>query len=274
MNGRLVLHVALHQEARQILRAAEWRRNRPPFPEIYEGQIGGGEAVLAISGVGRGRAEGTVNEVLKKYQASAVLSLGFGGGLLPGQRLGDLVVAHTTMSMPHTPAREMSEGQRSLWNERLKSDRSLTHDALRVLEDLGLRHQSGVCITDANVVSSPDAKRHIGLATGALAVDMESFWIGLECCKRDVPFLAVRSIVDVVEHPVPQFATRFTQDTGYNFRWILPILLRPRSLPALIRLAYAASVARSSLTAFVFGFLNSLTQNGGGIRKYAGRSTV
>ena len=275
MDEYLVLQVALREEARQVLRTGDWQRKSSPIsPEIYEGRIGGGEAVLAISGVGRGHAEATAKEVLRKYHVNAFLSVGFAGGLFPGQLIGDLVVAHTTMAMPFTSSRGMSAGQQSLRNGCLESDRQLTHDALLILEMMGLRHRSGLCITASSVMSSPGAKRQMGDATGALAVDMESLWIGLECRQREVPFLAVHSIVDVVEQSVPPFAERFASDASYSTQRLLPLLLQPRSLSSLFRLAHAASVSRSSLTAFIVQFLNSRSRNGDRINWYACRRTL
>ena len=254
----LVLLAALPEEARGILKASHWRRISPsPSPAVYEGRIDGEKAVLAVSGVGRARAEAAVRGIMESHRPSAVLSIGFAGGLAGGQRPGDLIVARTLL-----PTRADLNGRlEPLDGERLDSDQSLTDEALRVLATLGLPHQVGACVTASHVISSADAKRRLGLATGALAVEQESFWIGLACRERDVPFLAVRSIIDPAERPLPSFAARFATDAKLGSQWrrALPIILRPRSIPALIRLAHAASAARDSLTAFTMAFLNSRT---------------
>ena len=277
MNGHLVLQVALREEARQVLTAGSWRRNgsAAATPALYEGRIGRREAVLAVSGVGRVCAEAAVDEVLRRYHASAILSLGFSGGLLSGQRAGDLIVAHTTMSMPIQCTRRKLGGPQSSDNNRPESDLTLNADAIRVLERMGLRYRCGVCVTASDVVSNPDSKRQIGCATGALAVDMESFWVGLACRERGVPFLTVRSIVDVMEHPIPPWVSRFP--SGVRGRTLLreiPHLMHPRSILALVRLARAASVARSSLTAFVVEFLNSRARIDGGMDRLPSRSAL
>ena len=124
---------------------------------------------------------------------------------------------------------------------------------------MGLRHQVGGVVTASQIVSGSDEKRRLGTRTGALAVEEESFWIGAACRDRDVPFLAVRSIVDPVERPLPGFVASFALDAGFGsrLRHALPIILRPWSIPAALRLGGAASAARDSLTAFVVGFVGS-----------------
>ena len=257
----MALLVALTEEARGILKAGRWRKiSSSASQAVYEGRVGGGGAVLAISGVGRACAEAAIREVLQEHRPSAVLSLGFAGGLAAGQRAGDLIVSHTLI-----PAHVVPNGQQEPSVDRsLDSDRTLTDEALRVVAALGLRHRVGACVTASHIVSNPDVKRRLGLVTGALAVEEESFWIGLVCRERNVPFLAVRSIVDAAERPLPSFAARFALDAKPGSRWrhALSVLLRPWSIPALIRLAHAASEARNSLTAFAVGFLSSPTQGG------------
>ena len=251
------------QEACQILKAGDWRQDSLfTSSEVYEGRIGDREVILAISSVGEVHAKSTVNKILQSYDVGAVLSLGFSGGLLPEQRTGDLIVAHTTVSMPVTPKSKRSSGQQILRNGYLRSDRPLMNDALRVLDKIDLRHRCGVCITASNIVSHPDLKRHLGFATGALAVDRESFWVGLACRDRGVPFLAVRSIVDTMEHSIPPCVTHILSDIGYRtLLRKIPHLVRPRPIIAMVRLAYAAATARRSLTAFALELLNSQTRD-------------
>ncbi len=254
----MALVVALQDEARGVLEAGHWRRVAPSASQAaYDGRVGGVEAVLAVSGVGRARAEAAVREVLEERRPDAVLSLGFAGGLVDGQRVGDLVVARTL-----TPADGGHAGEGGHVGPPLRTDGRLADEALRVLAGLGLRHEAGACVTASHIVSDPDEKRRLGLRTGALAVEEESFWIGAACRERDVPFLAVRSIVDPVERPLPGFVASFALDSGLGSRWrhVLPVILRPWSIPAAVRLGGAASAARDSLTAFVVGFASSRTR--------------
>ena len=246
--------MALPEEARGILKAGYWSKAASSGShEIYECSAGGVQAVLAISGVGRVHAEAATRAILEQCQPSAVLSLGFAGGLVADQRAGDLVVARVLI-----PAVTIStDDPKPRVGDALDTDRTLMDKALGVLATLGLRHRTGAFVTASRLVSRPEAKRQLGLEADALAVEMESFWIALACHERNVPFLAVRAIVDTAECPLPDFLVTSALDAGSANRWQrgLPFILRPWSLPTLIRLGGSASRARKSLTAFASGFL-------------------
>lgn len=256
MAGVLALMAALPEEARGILKTGCWRKTELPGSQpMYERRVGNGEAVLAISGVGKVRAEAATRAVLEERRPSAVVSLGFAGGLVAGQRAGDLVVANVLIPAEGVP----NGGQKPRFGEALHTDRALTDKALDVLVASGLRYRAGACVTASEIVSRPDAKARLRLDADALAVEMESFWIGSVCRERETPFLSARAIVDTAERPLPDFIARSAPDAGaWNRRRALfAAMLRPNSLPALIRLGGAASEARNSLSDFAFGFLRA-----------------
>jgi adenosylhomocysteine nucleosidase len=248
--------VALLEEARGILKAGCWSEAASSGShEIYERRAGDGKVVLVVSGVGRVQAESATRAVLEERRPSAVLSLGFAGGLVADQRAGDLVVARVLI-----PAEDVLDGDpKPRISEALGADRTLSDKALGVLATLGLRHRTGACVTASRIVSRPEAKRRLGSDTDALAVEMESFWVALACRERNVPFLAVRAVVDTVGRPLPDFLAASEPDASSGNRWRrgLPFMFRPWSLPALIRLGSAASKARNSLAAFTSGFLKA-----------------
>lgn len=259
MGGDLALMVALPEEARGILKAGCWSRAASSGShEIYECRAGGGKAVLVVSGVGRVRAEAATRAVLDERSPSAVLSLGFAGGLVAGQRAGDLVVAQGLILAEDT----LNGGPKLRIGEALGVDRMLSDKALGVLGTLGLRHRAGACVTTSRLVSRPEAKVRLGSDTDALAVEMESFWIALACHEQSVPFLAVRAIVDTAEHPLPAFLATSAMNTGTGNRlWsAMSVMLHPHWIPSLIRLGSAASGARNSLTAFATGLLRAWSE--------------
>ena len=224
----------------------------------YEGSISGANAVLAISGVGRANAEAASREVIQRFSPSSILSLGFAGGLAQGQRAGDLVVARTLIPMCSLPNGDLERCD----FESLISHPALSEKAEQVLSGLGLRHESGTCVTASRVVPQPEAKERLGVDTGALAMDMESYWAGMACREFGVPFLAVRSIVDEVGRTLPDYAVRIAQDPGPQAMWkhVLPALSRPWKVPSLIQIAFAAEAARKSLTDFAVGFIGAQRQ--------------
>ena len=257
--GRIALQVAMPEEAMTLLSTGEWRPlSSSSAYTAYEGHIGGSAVVLSISGVGRARAETATRMILEEVRPASMLSLGFAGGLIPGQRVGDLVVAETMLSVRGL----RSGGHESLGVDPIASNDALSESARQVLAHTQLRHQAGASVTASRVVSEPEEKRRLGEATGALAVEMESYWTAAVCGEFGVPFLAARSIVDDLDSPLPGYIVRFALASGSQGMWrhVLPTLLRPHNAPGLIKLAFAASVARRSLARFVRAFVAAPAQ--------------
>lgn len=255
----LALLVALPEEARGILKAGNWQRV-PASASLatYRGCVDGVEAIVAVSGVGRARAEATAREVIEEHRPDAVVSLGFAGGLAEGDAAGDLVVAERLMSV------EVAHGETGTphVSDSLASDQELVQQALEVLASQGLSHGSGSCLTASKIVSEPHEKVALGRLTQAIAVEQESFWIGHVCRERNVPFLAVRAIVDTAERQLPGFVAEFAFGAGTKSRWrqALPVMFHPWWIPGLFRLGKAASRARGALTTFAVAFMASRTQ--------------
>ena len=242
-----------------LLSAGKWQKaSISSSVAAYEGHIGGVGVVLAVSGVGRARAEATARLVLENLQPRSMLSLGFAGGLVPGQRAGGLVVVQTLV-----PMRILANGSSEpLDMEPIASHPELYERAAETVTRLDLRHDSGACVTASRILSRPEEKRRLAKATGALAVEMESYWTAMVCREFQVPFLTIRSIVDELDSPLPDYIARVALDTGPQGRWkhVLPTLLRPHHAPGLVKLAFAATAARRSLTKFVKGFVGTPAQ--------------
>ena len=234
---------ALPQEVGGLLRLGRWERVPSPAPSrLYRGMLGDIDAVLAVSGMGRAASEAAAEDLLQRFHPGAVLAVGFAGGLAPHLAPGALVVADAIV-----PANEPQDGA-------LRPDAALLERARDALATVHTPHACGPLLTATKVVASPEGKAALGAATGALAVDMESAWVAGVCRRHDVPFLAVRAVVDGVGDALPAVLARTpAEDVGRSHR-VWPLLARPWLLPRLLRLARAAARARASLTAFVDAF--------------------
>jgi len=115
--------------------------------------------------------------------APAIVSFGIAGGLLPRMRPGDWIVATGVCA----------------GGERIDADPEWTQ---RLSERL-----PGAEIGDIVSVPAPvrrsHQKRHLQLATGACAVDMESYQAAALARELNVPFAAVRVVADPVERELP-----------------------------------------------------------------------
>ena len=107
----LVMTAAMKQETETVTRWLEGlRRVEAPGCHAWYGRTRygnrGGTTVLALrTGIGKERAERALSSVLDGYPAGAVISVGFGGALLPDQRAGDIIICTETVS--HDPSGEI-----------------------------------------------------------------------------------------------------------------------------------------------------------------------
>ena len=147
--------------------------------------------------------------------AQAVVSFGICGGLNPGLRVGDLVVASSD----------------SVWRDTLK-------------HSLGNAHSGKVTGGDVMVASQAD-KAALYAQTGSDAVDMESH-IVMAC---GAPWAIIRAVSDPAAHALPRSAlVGLNPDGSQNLGAVLRSLaIRPWELPALVRTGREAGAALRSL---------------------------
>lgn len=250
----LIITVAMKEEAQPLLSGGGWRAVAATHARaLHQAEARGPAglapgALLAVSGIGRAAAEATTTELLEWWSPTAVISLGFGGGLAEGPRTGDLVVAERTLGMD----RENGGPRLSA----VPSDPDLVERATAVLDALGLPHRVGDVLTVEEPVLLPEDKQRLGALTGALAAEMEGFWVGALCREAGVPFLAVRAVLDPVADELPPYVPALAVARGFSRARTL--LLRPHRLVRLAGLARCMSLARRPLGRFAPALLADL----------------
>jgi adenosylhomocysteine nucleosidase len=149
--------------------------------------------------------------------ASGIISIGIAGGLAPGLRVGQWVVADAVLvdgePLPTDPA----------WTGRLAA--RLPAAARGLL--LG---------ANAMVVEATQ-KASLYRTTGALAVDMESHIVARMARRHQLPFAAARVVSDAAHRTLPPAArVGMKSDGGMDLPAVLRSLLAdPGQFPALIR---------------------------------------
>ncbi|MBQ1097335.1 1-hydroxy-2-methyl-2-butenyl 4-diphosphate reductase [Streptomyces sp. NPDC097107] len=152
----------------------------------------GGPVTVLRTGMGPKAAERSVARVLAEpaLDGAAVLATGFCAGLAPGMHPGDLVVAEETRDPRGTVAG-------------VGTDR-LVKELARAVP--GRTVHTGPLTGSDHVVRGPE--RADLLATGAIAVDMESAATLLSAVRTGVrPVAAVRVVVDAPEHELVRIGT-------------------------------------------------------------------
>jgi nucleoside phosphorylase len=219
--GPILVLVALEQELRAVGRALD----DTPRAGSIRGRLGGNDVVTLASGMGK-----DPELVLAEWQPRMLVSCGFCGGLDPELMAGDLVLA-TAVRAPG--------------GEVLTAPEPARLAAAAMLE--GLRYRQGEVIQAASVVTTVDEKRELASRSGALAVDMESYVLGLEAAEAGIPWLALRAVVDPAGSPLPEFAREAHRD--YLWPALKYALKGPRAAARLIRLARDFRLASAALTA-------------------------
>ena len=190
------------------------------------GAIGNG---LGAIGIGGGSPQGAHDaaEHLVATGATALLSFGLAGGLdptlRPGQPIVPAAILHNRRSYPADPS---------------------------LLQRLG-GPNAALLAAEAAPIASAAAKSALFRATAAAAVDLESGAVAEVAARHHIPFAALRIICDPADRDLPPAAIVALSPTGAIMpgRVLASLLRHPGQLPALLRLAADARIARGALRA-------------------------
>lgn len=142
---------------------------------------------LVRTGMGRAQAERSVRRLLEcGMPLDGLLSIGFCGGLSrclgrAAVVLADPIVATGKAELRPEPSwMARAAGALSRWSP-----------------------HRGRLWTSARIVAAPNQKRELGQREGAIAVDMESYWVARLAAAHYMPFLALRIVLDEVDEWLP-----------------------------------------------------------------------
>lgn len=216
--------VALDLEARSLsLRI----RRRDGLFETGDGTL------VAVGGMGRAAAVAAAG-ALVDAGATALVSWGLAGGLDPRLQAGTICLPSTIVS------REGAAFATDLhWREILAAA-------------IGARLMvvSGKLLTSTAALEDAAAKTAAFGETGAVAVDMESAGVAHVAASNNIPFVAVRAIVDTAADSLPRAVMAAgAQDRVRLARLILGIVRSPREIAPMMRLAQRYRAATRALVA-------------------------
>jgi adenosylhomocysteine nucleosidase len=200
----------------------------PPLSELA--QLGEG-SLLALSGIGRAAAAAAALALIDAG-VSALMTFGMAGGLDPALRPGNVVIPRELLA---------SDGSRyaacQAWREQVAAAVS----ALCAVTE-------GNLLTSERAIETPAAKAAAFRDSGAAAVDMESAAVAEIAAKHNLPFIAVRVIVDTAADGLPRAVVAASRAGRVQFvRLIGGLVMAPSELASLIRLAQRYRIAMRSL---------------------------
>lgn len=112
------------------------------------------------------------------------------------------------------------------------------------------------------MICQPEQKRQLGCDHDALAVDMESAAAAEFCVRRRLPFAAIRVISDTADRALsPQLATLLSGGQAPLGKILLALLLYPRLLPEMLRLAADTALASERLANALQALLPNACRN-------------
>jgi hopanoid-associated phosphorylase len=197
---------------------------------VAEARVAAGPDVAVISSCGDPRRLQARLEAAIHAGLSGIVSFGIAGGLAPGLSAGTPLVGRAIVS---------EDGGC------FESDRSWAQSLAKAL--------GGALVVDIagsdTAVSSPAQKRALHVATGAVAVDMESHIAARVAAAHNLPFAAFRVVADPAERQLPHAALVGVNDDGtLALGAVMRSLLRdPQQVRHLIRTALDTRAAFESL---------------------------
>jgi hopanoid-associated phosphorylase len=190
--------------------------------------------IVGVAGVIAVAGGGDVDGLAAKLAAlhgdiRGVISIGLAGALSPHLKVGDVVIAEQVMTGLEA------------WD---------CHEAWRVRLMSRLPHAiPGQLFGSDLIIDKADTKSALHVATGALAVDMESQVAARFAQARGLPLAGLRVISDDAAHALPPAAlVAMKPDGGIAIGRVLGSLLRhPLQVPSLIRTARGSNKAFAEL---------------------------
>lgn len=261
----LLLIAALSEEVSGILRSADFQSVESPEgflayrirsePGSQQLDVG-----IVLTGTGRERATAAARWAFNEFKPTAMMSIGFGGGTMETLQPGDLVLGTHLFRLDGSPF---------YWDadqlgDPLVPDRYLLGAARNAVEVAGIDFELGPIINLPTVAKTAGMKRWIGTELGGACIDMESFVVSEVAADENVPFVALRAIVDTAGMDLPDLVGQIDQaPTGGRVIPAIKHLARnPLDLASLMRLGRAAARARHSLTGFFVEFSAEMSAAG------------
>ncbi len=178
---------------------------------------------LLVARAGMGHAKALVaSRHLTARGIAALVSAGVSGGLDPGLRTGDVIVADHVVDASGTEPRTLPDPAPAAVEE-----------AEALLSSAGFTVHAGTILTVSGPVYSPEAKAELHGRFGALGVDMEGAGTAQGAQEAGIPLFVLRIVFDSAFQAIPPLFARLVD--GQGVIRAVPAALGILGRPALIR---------------------------------------
>lgn len=170
---------------------------------------------LVCGGMGTARSALATRWLVADAKPEIIISIGFAGGLVPGCRVGEIVVPAEVLDAASGESFSVAAGE-------------------------------GLLVTTSDVVGEAE-KRKLAARHRAKVVDMEASAVARVARENGIPFFAVKVISDEVGFAMPPLQQFFENGQVRTGKLLLYAAVRPSLWPALMRLGTNAKKASSQL---------------------------
>ena len=180
----IAIVVALALEARPLCERLEGMvRLRAADRRVTVGRLGSRSLAIIEAGVGQTAAEQATQLVIDGHRPrQAIIAAGLCGGLDPAIPRATIIVPDTLGHTDSADTRPLAPRPPRPGNRQPPA--------------------SGLLMTCDTVVSTPAAKQALHAATGAVAVDMESWWIAAVATRAGIPCHVIRAVSDTATESI------------------------------------------------------------------------
>jgi len=171
---------------------------------FYTGLLGGQEVVVCRSGIGKVAAAICALRMTSRFGASLLINTGVAGGLRPGMRPGDCIVAREALhhdfdatGFGYAKGNLCDPTDRNAFTV-FKADPAWVEKAMAAAPQ-GMELVPGLVATGDCFVASTPRKKEIYETFGADVVEMEGAAIAQAAVAEGVPFLILRIASDLAD---------------------------------------------------------------------------
>ncbi len=199
---------AMDSELSLLLAAMEQRAQEAHSGLLFHtGLLGGRRVVLVKAGIGKVSAARCTQLLIDRYHPAAIINTGIAGGLAPGLRVGDLVVAEELVqhdfdvtAFGHAKGYLCTGGDDRVPTV-FRADRQLSAALVAAAQAVlgeGAVH-TGLIATGDQFISGREKKAELFETFHAAAAEMEGGAIAQVAALSGVPFAVIRAISDLAD---------------------------------------------------------------------------
>jgi adenosylhomocysteine nucleosidase len=214
------------------------------------GRLGTTKVVLAASGIGMRRAQESARRALDEIPAVDLIILtGVAGALADNLEIGDLVLADRLMTR---------DGDNNQAARTIEVPHTHFESYASALNRSAIRYARGAILTVKYPLVTGSEKRLAGEHSGAIAVDMETAVIAFEAAARGIPFVAMRTIMDTVDHDLTGAVLADENGKVRPFKAAAALARNPAMVTGVIRLVRNLRQATHSMATAIDAVIRQL----------------